>query len=89
MVIAGYKAYLGVLQVDIYHTHPVLNVFVKLLEKARLERQGTVHLCMCHWFFYKYSTKQTEALSINTIVSSSAYAGSAPTPPTSSVTPFS
>jgi len=34
-VIAGHIAYLSMLMVEVYHTHPVLRTFVQLLEEIK------------------------------------------------------
>jgi len=50
----GHLAYLSVLMVEAYHTHPVLRTFVQLLNQTRTKRveDDTAGL-ICSIFFFK------------------------------------
>jgi len=47
-VFAGHIAYLSMLMVEVYHTHPVLRTFVQLLNevKTRQPKPDTAGLCI-------------------------------------------
>ena len=51
----GFKSYLGMLQVDVYHNHPVLRVYVEIMTRY-LEQQRWQNMCIGMWNRSSYGT---------------------------------
>ncbi len=57
-LILGHNAYLGMLTVDVHHTHPVMRAFIELLQSAAEQahevdiKAKDVELLGKKWFFF-------------------------------------